>query len=342
MVDTLFIKSKLRDYSVFFDEFEIALSNISKDKSVIIIDSNFHKMWPIKNYNFDNTLIIDALESSKEFSEMSGYIDVLLEMGIRKNWTIVAIGGGIIQDISGFIASILFRGIDWWFFPTTLLAQADSCIGSKTSINLGNYKNQVGTFYPPNRVIIDTRLLKTLPQKDIYSGFGEIYKYHILDGKYELISTNMEKLVSYCLKVKKEYIEADEFDRGRRNILNYGHTFGHAIESLTDFKESHGKCVAEGMKIANHISYTKGWMSYDKYGELSHFLKDQGFKTKRGPGINTAPVNKHNIKQYIEALKRDKKIISDKLRIIVPTDMRMEIKEVSFDYLKKEVINYKK
>ncbi|MGV2387507.1 MAG UNVERIFIED_CONTAM: hypothetical protein LVR29_01675 [Microcystis novacekii LVE1205-3] len=165
-----------------------------------------------------------------------------MELGFRKDCTLLVIGGGVIQDIGCFIASVLFRGIKWILIPTTLLAQCDSCIGSKSSINIQNFKNQIGTFYPPHEIILVFSVLKTLPSDEIRSGLGEIIKLNLLVGQSEVkqMKINLQKLSSDfleiqnlildALNIKRRYIERDEFDKGVRNILNYGHTFGHAYE----------------------------------------------------------------------------------------------------------------
>lgn len=128
-------------------------------------------------------ILIDASEKQKSYQELIPIINSLIDSGFKKNHRLVAIGGGITQDVTAFIASILYRGIEWIFYPTTLLSQGDSCIGSKTSINFGEYKNQIGGFYPPHSIFIDTSLLSTLKDSEIKSGFGEMCHYFIISGK---------------------------------------------------------------------------------------------------------------------------------------------------------------
>src|SRR5581483_3202456 len=189
---------------------------------------------------------------------------------IRRNHVLVAIGGGIIQDITCFLAATMLRGLPWNFIPTTLLAQADSCIGSKSSINAGEAKNILGTFTPPARVDVSTRFLKTLDERDIRSGIGEMLKVHAIEGPqsfdqiahdYENILSDDSVMLHYIrrsLDIKKRIIEIDEFDRGPRNVMNYGHSFGHAIESATDFAVPHGIAVTLGMDLANYTAVRTG------------------------------------------------------------------------------------
>ena len=160
----------------------------------------------------------------------------------------------------------MYRGVDWIFFPTTLLAQGDSCIGSKTSINFGKFKNQVGGFYPPVNIYIDLAFLATLKDIDIKSGLGEMCHYYIVAGEEDFMRYKREYdfalsdknvlagIIARSLEIKKGYIEIDEFDQKERQVFNYGHSFGHAIESLTDYRIPHGIAVSYGMDMANFIS----------------------------------------------------------------------------------------
>jgi 3-dehydroquinate synthase len=196
----------------------------------------------------------------------------------------------VLQDAGCFIASVLARGIRWELVPTTLLAQADSCIGSKSSINIGHYKNQIGTFYPPHRVLLVQDFLRTLPFDEIRSGLGEVIKLQLLSGEqgFEELMTDLEgfaalgsadrlpllaKWVQRSMDVKQPVIERDEFDRGERLLLNYGHTFGHAFESVTDFGIPHGIAVVLGMLAATSISARLGMVTEDQAGALARRLR---------------------------------------------------------------------
>jgi 3-dehydroquinate synthase len=222
-------------------------------------------------------LAIEAIEPNKSLDKFPAYVDHLVSQKIRRGHTLIAIGGGIIQDITCFLAATMLRGIDWQFYPTTLLAQADSCIGSKSSINAGSAKNILGTFTPPNRIFISSRFLDTLPEGDVRSGVGEMLKVHVIDGPdsfnaisadYETLFEDRARMLHYMrrsLEIKQTYIEKDEFDRGPRLVFNYGHSFGHAIEGATKFGIPHGIAVTMGMDLANWISAEMGT------GERSHY-----------------------------------------------------------------------
>src|SRR4051812_36329253 len=186
-----------------------------------------------------SVLPIEANEDNKSIERIPDYVNHLVGKKIRRGDVLLGIGGGIIQDITCFLAATLLRGVDWDFYPTTLLAQADSCIGSKRSINVGKVKNIFGTFTPPRPNIIGHDVLKSLHEMDLRSGVGEMLKVHIIDGpaSFDQIAQDYEKLfrdtscmrgyIRSSLEIKKRMIEEDEFDLGVRNVLNYGHSFGH-------------------------------------------------------------------------------------------------------------------
>ncbi len=233
-----------------------------------------------------NTLRIAATEEQKSFERLTPLFTWLLENGFRRDCTLLVIGGGVVQDIGCFIASVLFRGVKWRLIPTTLLAQCDSCIGSKSSVNIASFKNQIGTFYPPHSVGLVFGLLETLPIDELRSGLGEVIKLHLLSSEADYASLRMHldgsefthparlaPLIRRCLEIKKHYIEIDEFDRGPRNILNYGHTFGHAYESATRYQIPHGIAVSLGIATATFISEKLGLLPSGEFAELDGFLK---------------------------------------------------------------------
>jgi 3-dehydroquinate synthase len=223
---------------------------------------------------------------------------------------VIAIGGGIVQDIAAFSASILYRGVEWIFVPTTLLAQADSCIGSKTSINLGDKKNLIGNFYPPAQILIDTTFLETLFVDDIKSGIGEILHFYYyadtpligeLMAEYDRLLVERSRLRRYIresLQIKKVVAENDEFDRGERNKFNYGHTFGHALESASHYAIRHGLAVTVGMDLANYLSLRLGRMTLDCFNELHAVLR------RNFPDTNLRDLD---LNDYVRALSKDKK-----------------------------------
>jgi 3-dehydroquinate synthase len=263
---------------------------------------------------------IQAVESQKSYEGVIPIIDDLIKNGFRKNNKLIAIGGGIIQDVTAFISSLLFRGVSWILFPTTLLAQGDSCIGSKTSINFREYKNQLGGFYPPVKIYIDLNFLGTLKDLEIKSGLGEMCHYFIVSGSEDFYwfkksyqealtdHTILEKIVHRSLEIKKMYIEIDEYDRNQRQVFNYGHSFGHALESLTNYAIPHGIAVSYGMDMANFISHKLGYISSQLRLEIRELLeliwKD-------------VTVENISIDKFLNALSKDKKNEGTELRLIL-------------------------
>jgi len=336
------IKSYRGNYNVSFDNSDIKLKNTS----FVLIDSKINKLYPkiTLNLDLDKVFAIEVNEENKSLEFCQKMIEHLFEKGIKKNHKLIAIGGGTIQDITGFIASILFRGMEWSFYPTTLLAQADSCIGSKTSINFLNIKNLVGTFYPPKEIVCNTNFLKTLNKSEIKSGIGEILHYYIYDGNPKTfeIEKDYHNLLIDCsalathiqesLKIKKEMIEKDEFDLNQRRLFNYGHTFGHAIESLSNYKIPHGQAVTLGMDLANYISYKMGFLSLDKFNLLSNVL------AKNKPKFDVT----EKIDDYMTLLSKDKKSINNSIVCILAsdfgqlfihkTDNKEELKEIILEF----------
>jgi 3-dehydroquinate synthase len=318
------VKSKIHDYNVdFITNIEDSFSKQFIESDFIIIDKKVYSLFNEKlstKIDKHRKLLIDATERQKSYEELIPIIKFLIESGVKKNHRLVAIGGGVTQDVTAFIASILYRGMDWIFYPTTLLAQGDSCIGSKTSINFGEYKNQIGGFYPPKHIYIDTNLLKTLPDSEIKSGFGEMCHYFIVSGEadffffkksyYELKENRnvLNSIISRSLGIKKRYAEIDEFDKNERQVFNYGHSFGHAIESLTNYEIPHGIAVAFGMDISNFISVKLGYININTRNEIRNLLSD----IWKGYHIGHLSVEK-----MINALSKDKKNVGNKLGLIL-------------------------
>ena len=321
MSDQLVIKSMFREYQVLFvEDFTVPLR---EEEGFFIIDSKIYEIYEnvLADILSDNQiLLITASEEKKTLEGCKRIIETLVERNIRKNHTLIAIGGGIIQDITSFIASILFRGIKWSFYPTTLLAQADSCIGSKTSINLGDKKNLLGNFYPPVNIFIDPCFLGTLPTNEIKSGIGEILHFYFysasllinsLVDEYERLIESpklLNKYIKESLNIKKSVIEIDEFDREERNKFNFGHTFGHALETMTNYGVSHGQAVTLGMDMAIYLSEKLGYMDINTFNDMHRIL------SLNMPELDSGVLN---LAAYYQALSKDKKNIGNDLVCIL-------------------------
>lgn len=268
-----------------------------------------------------SVLLIDATEDAKSLERMPGYVAHLLARGVRRGQTLTAVGGGIIQDIACFLAATMLRGVDWCFAPTTLLAMADSAIGSKSSINCAGAKNILGTFTPPKKIWADLSFLDTLEEKDVRSGVGEMLKVHAIGGpaSFDRIAADYARLFSDratlgrylrdSLMIKKRLIELDEFDRGPRLVMNYGHSFGHAIEAATDFAIPHGIAVTIGMDLANHLSARLG------IGDVSHYRRMRPPMASNWRGFEVMPIPAD---RFLAALAKDKKNTATKLGLILP------------------------
>jgi 3-dehydroquinate synthase len=318
------VKSIIHDYKVkFIEDSSSVLDNEIKDGDVIIMDQKLKDLYPMLTAAIpDNNVLIDidAHEKQKSYEALIPIINKLIESGFRKNHRLIGIGGGITQDITAFTASIMYRGVDWIFFPTTLLAQGDSCIGSKTSINFGEYKNQVGGFYPPNRIYIDLNFLDTLSPADLQSGLGEMSHYFVVSSeddfkKYKQNYTSalsnktvLANMISKSLEIKKSYIEIDEFDQNERQVFNYGHSFGHAIESLTNYTVPHGIAVSFGMDMANYISVKMELLKPEVRNEIRELLE------KIWEGYNIKNID---IEKFCNTLAKDKKNMGKELRLIL-------------------------
>ncbi len=294
------------------------------DADVVIVDDRVADLYadqlgPVLSDR--STLRVAALEANKSLERCPDYVDHLEAAGIRRGHRLVAIGGGIIQDIACFLATMLLRGLEWRFIPTTLLAQADSCIGSKSSINVHDAKNIVGTFTPPARVDIDVRFLDTLTEVDVRSGIGEMLKVHAIAGPaefdaiaadYDLLTTDHGILLHYIarsLEIKRRLIELDEFDQGPRNVMNYGHSFGHAIESATSYGIPHGIAISIGMDMANHVGRDLGFTT-PAHAERMHPTYAANYRGFEGASI---PLEK-----LFAAIGKDKKNTATELRLIMP------------------------
>ena len=333
MSENIKIKSHKGIYSVNFDNH--LLDNADQllvGESHFLIDANVAGLYADKLRSVlahKNTVVIEATEANKSIDRIIPIFERLVANNVRRDHTLIAIGGGIIQDITCFIASTLLRGLAWKFVPTTLLAQADSCIGSKSSVNLGKTKNIIGTFNPPNEVFVCTVFLDTLENKDIFSGIGEILKVHAIDSAtafdrlaadYDHLQSDRSLLRGYiqqALLIKQRFIEVDEFDRGVRNIFNYGHSFGHAIEAATEFAVPHGIAVSIGMDMANRIAVLRGLVP------AQHYLRMHPVLRKNYESFAKTPIP---FDDMLSALVKDKKNTSSRLVLIFPVGDNAAIK----------------
>ena len=280
----LSVKASKREYEIVlekdFSKLGEKISEVFHGKLLVVYDQNTHLLFSravqpqFEGFEFLEVVLL-AGEDTKNINNYVKLLSLLAEHNFTRGDGVLAIGGGVIGDLCGFVASTYMRGITYLACPTTLLSCVDSSIGGKTAVNLQEGKNLVGAFYAPSLVYISTSSLKTLPQREIECGFGEIVKYAYLDDTVTIEDvTNgiSEELIVKCLNIKKKFVEDDEFDRGDRAKLNLGHTIGHAVESLSSYAFSHGLCVAKGIDKIIDISCKYYGYSQEKKEQFKSLL----------------------------------------------------------------------
>ena len=260
-------------------------------KSLLVTQKNILDLCPDK-FSCDVALVPDG-ETSKSLSEAEKIFTRAIESGLDRKSVIIALGGGVVGDLAGFVAATFMRGINLIQIPTTLLAQVDSSVGGKTAVNHALGKNLIGAFHQPRAVFIDLKFLETLPEREIKSGLGEVVKYGIISDEkfFSFLEDNAEKILQRDLKtlahvvrrsceIKAAVVSADEKESGLRRILNFGHTLAHAIEEETGYKKfRHGEAVAIGMLGAALISLELGKTSAENVVRLEKLLKRFGMMT---------------------------------------------------------------
>lgn len=338
-------RTQNKEYPILIDNFspatikKIIINNTISDKYFVIVDENVYRLHQnfiekfISLFEKNTTLYtLKSGEHSKSFSNLQELSESMLQSGLSRSSSLIVIGGGVTGDIGAFSASIFMRGMKLFHIPTTLVAAIDSSIGGKTGINIGNSKNILGTIYQPNCVIINLKFLRTLPKIEIESGMGEVIKYSFLsDTRFfnfirdnyasilELDESILTEVIRNCLLLKTSIVHQDEFEQGFRKILNLGHTFGHAIESASEFKIKHGLAVNAGIIAILHISKTLKILDEEKFYS---FLK---LPLKNLIPDSLLKISDEDILYY---LKCDKKNFDGKLNWILIKD----IGEVLIDF----------
>ena len=302
------------------DKLDEYIYEVYKNKHVYIItDSNVAPIYLervekalSKKYDV-KSVILPAGEETKSFDGYMECCKKLLDLNVRRNELLIALGGGVIGDLTGFVAATIYRGIDYVGVPTSLLAQMDSSIGGKTGIDFYERKNIIGAFKQPLRVIIDPRTCDSLPEDEFINGMGELIKHGAIGNKKLLelvkngISKMTEEIVIESLKVKQAVVEIDEFDQKERMFLNFGHTFGHAIELKYGYK--HGQAVANGMLMALKFGIDMGETNPECYDVIKDILVNCNF-----------PLKEYNYKDYLADMAYDKKNLAGEIRFIFIKD----------------------
>jgi len=330
-------------YQVRRESLRSALSAGALSGDRLIVDAVVQRLHSDVTNPFTESqmLVVQADEGLKSLDGVGTILSWLLDSGFNRAGTLYVVGGGTVQDAASFVASILHRGVRWIFAPTTLLAQGDSCIGSKSSLNHGGYKNQLGTFYAPSEVIIDEGFLSTLTAQEVRAGLGEILHYAVLGGTdffdafeqgllagWEMMRPDqMSAHAMSAMRVKRPFVEADEFDTDVRKNLNLGHTFAHGIEFASGARISHGVAVAYGVDMAVSYSAARGLASPRVLERVQRVVR------RIVDGFELSLVTPDRL---IDGMAKDKKRSTDGLelvliedlgrpvRITVPIDARLE------------------
>ncbi len=313
-------------FSKSIEEFEVALKKLAKNRSSIFIltDENTVKhCFPVIKDLLNNTtknclITIRSREEYKSMQTAEAIYQRLMQSGADRKSLLINLGGGIVTDMGGFVASTFKRGIDFIHIPTSLLAMVDASIGGKTAINIKGIKNQVGTFSQPNAILISSEFLKTLPQKEILSGFAEMIKHGLIaeaDHWNELKRLKVDdrdidwlKMIKTSVKIKQKIIQKDPYDLSERKLLNFGHTIGHAIEAFKKGSVSHGKAIAAGMICAAYISLLNKMLEQKAVNEITETILSFFPKLK---------IDRTNFHDILEFIQHDKKSEDKKQKFVL-------------------------
>ena len=298
-------------------------------KLVIITNPVIHKlhgetlMQNLQNDGFDVTVLeVPEGEEQKSLDTAAKLYNELSDFRAERTTPILALGGGVIGDLAGFVAATYLRGLPLLQIPTTLLAQVDSSIGGKVGLDYGRLKNKIGAFYQPRLVVADTEMIKTLTQKEFSDGLAEVIKYGVIWDKrfFDFVEDNLDKIkaldeatleeiIFHSARIKAIVVAKDEKDFNLRHILNFGHTVGHGIETASDFGLSHGEAVAIGMLAEAKISNKMGILKQAELMRLENLILKAGLPTKP-PGVS--------LERVIQAIGHDKKIVAGKIKFVLP------------------------
>ena len=300
------------------------------NRFVVIADQQVAELYSVQvmasltNAGLKATLIsFPRGEASKNLNTIADLASKLARLGLDRKDGLIALGGGVTGDITGFLAAIYMRGIPFIQIPTTLLAQVDSSVGGKTGVDIPEGKNLIGCFYQPKAVYIDTNVLQTLPKQELLNGLAEVIKYGVIydqdffrfieKKKEAILQLDLEimgQVIERCCAIKAEVVAADEKEADLRRILNFGHTIGHAVEAASNFAIAHGKAVAMGMVAAAKLAVQKNMFTADEAQRLSKLISSYSL-----PIEIPANLNRDEIKSY---LKTDKKAVGGRPFFVLP------------------------
>ncbi|MFL2573137.1 MAG: 3-dehydroquinate synthase [Flavobacteriales bacterium] len=324
-------------FDASFSKLESYLEHTDCKSLFLLVDKKVYNYYKSYFTEYENIIIVDSEENSKSLDYISFLIEKLLKFGANKKTHLIGIGGGVICDITGFVASIFMRGIGFSFVPTTILCITDACLGGKNGVNFNNIKNIVGTINEPNNIIIDFSFLESLSIDDINTGFAEIIK-HACVASPKLFSDLENLVVDYksmkfmreilkkSISIKLNIVLKDLKDLSYRRILNFGHTYGHAIEA--QYKLNHGHSVSLGIIFACNVSKNLGYLSLDKIKRIEKLLSKFNLPTD---------ISKIDLKKLLPFINKDKKAGNNKIDFIVLEDigkgkiLNVEIDKIMYD-----------
>lgn len=320
-----------RSYPIVINpSFQLTDSTLVNCKQVVIISNTtvaplylaeVAALFNVKPLHF---LLPDG-ESFKTLSSFEQVLNFLLEQKISRDVLLVALGGGVIGDLAGFVAACYQRGVKFLQIPTTLLSQVDSSVGGKTAVNHPLGKNMIGAFKQPVQVIINTAVLTTLPKREFAAGMAEVIKYALiadadffiwLEQQHNAINDMqpdvLAEMIRHCCQMKADIVSRDETEQGERALLNLGHTFGHAIEAHVGFGTwLHGEAVAAGIVMAAELALTRGWLTASHLRRICSLF--EAFSLPTAPPANMV------IAEFLPFMKTDKKVKNGTMRFILPT-----------------------
>ena len=313
------IFSSQKNYKVLFSA---GLMEFSNDNFFYIVDNAVASNSLITQLDLSRVIFVDGSEKTKTIEFCAQLITQLASLGATRKSSLVAIGGGSIQDAVTLTASLYMRGLNWYYVPTTFMAMADSCVGGKSAINVGKFKNLVGNFYPPNEIRIEEGFIHSLSESAISAGLSEAVKIQIAKGqdnfnefrsmflsyRSDPKSRTLLNIAKSTLSTKKWFIEIDEFDRNERQLLNYGHSFGHALESASGMTIPHGLAIGVGMLVANSLVATNEYLE-----EVNELVRE----ILRMSRFNFLDLEV-DLSRFKEALRMDKKNSKTNQVLILP------------------------
>ena len=316
------------DFHSFAAQWEKLYGNTTMRKVCIVSDTNVAPLYleelkrTLKDCNVTVfSHVFEAGEQSKNLDTVQKLYEDLILNHFDRHDVLIALGGGVVGDLTGFSAATYLRGIDFIQVPTSLLSQVDSSIGGKTGVDFKQYKNMVGAFYMPRLVYMNLSMLKTLPKKQLISGMGEILKHGLIkDESYfswlkdheteikDLSDDVIEEMVERSCEIKRAVVERDAKEQGERALLNFGHTIGHAIEKLSNFSLYHGECVGVGCIAASYLSMKCGYIDEHDFQSIEQAFRDFGFATR---------VHGYDAKEILATTKSDKKMVGSKINFVL-------------------------